>query len=120
MAWYFNCSPKAQAVPTGDGNVISVRPNTHVEVFLETEALRRLVKRNKIVRSGRPVHKIVPRAPYVEAAEIEVERKPFAQQISEQTETRKSPPNGEEPAEPSEQLQLDVKVDTKRKERRRR
>jgi hypothetical protein len=82
MAFYKNCSVKAESVPIGDGNVVAVRPGDVIEVVRETAALRRLLGSRKVVRCATPARPVVKREAPVEP-EKPIEPPTFAQRVQD-------------------------------------
>lgn len=82
MTWFVNCSQRVQAVPTGDGNVVAVRPNERVEVKAETPEVQRLMNLRVLARAGRTARPVTPRKAPV-AVVVPSVPTPFAQEIHE-------------------------------------
>lgn len=80
MAWYMNKSSATVAIPTGDSNVVAVRPNGKVEVHVETEEVLRLVRVGKIIRTGRPMQ-VPVRVHQAVAEDIAIKPSHFVQTI---------------------------------------
>ena len=84
MGWYYSTSERVISVPVGNGEVVGVRPYTHVFVDSRMEnrsEVRRLVSLGKLQRTGDPgrgAEKVVPAQPIAQA---EVDKGAFSESI---------------------------------------
>lgn len=127
MAWYKNISNKVRPVPVGDGNVVSVKPGTEVEVVAETPGFRRVKK--FLVRTGRPKNPQKARKIDLQK-EVAPKVSEFASQIIEREQVHRAPkgaaPNSvpvpvetkDAAAVKAEDKKSDEKVAAKQKRRR--
>lgn len=68
MAWFLYNGLRPKPVPTGDGNVVAVRPQSKIEIKNMTPAAQALVNKGELIRTSAPKDKIerAPADPIVE------------------------------------------------------
>jgi len=103
MGWYYSTSERVIAVPVGNGEIVGVRPYTHVFVDqrLESRAeIRRFVSRGLLQRSGSPgrgAKKAIPAQPIARQAIKLSGAVAFSESIVAETSASKMKPVAEEP-----------------------
>ena len=114
MAWYLYTGRLTKSIQNGLGNSTAVQPHTKVEILKITPTTRKMIARNVLHRTGKPVGN-VPKAKSVESPDKKLMKSKLARFVAEKGKTgnRDVPPRSQSGAEKTEgEVAVEKNVET--------